>query len=175
MGSIGVASGDGRMNRAQLDQIRGRAELVERLGSTNTIIIWPGKVKSENASASARKWGERLGLSNSARGYAISMTGATRDQKERFLKAVNSSFNLTQNRDSQYKSYADRLVSQARAWKAANGRGSLTKSEERVVRELANSTKQRATLDRIIQNDRNRDNKLFGGMIKTRRLTKRDR
>lgn len=175
MGSIGISSGGGRVNREELDQLRGRAELITRLGSTNTIIVWPGKTGSAAANASAKKWGERLGLENPSRGYAIAMSGATRDQKERFLGAINSAFNRKQERDAQYTAYADRLVSQARAWKAANGRGALTRAEERVVRELANSTKQRATIDRIIQNDRDKNNKLFGGTIRTRRLSKKDR
>lgn len=175
MGSIGVSSGGGRMNRVELEQIRGSRDIIDRLGSTNTIVIWPGRTGSGAANASAKKWGERLGLDNASRGYAIAMTGATRAQKERFLNAVNSSLNRTQERDNSYSRYATRLIEQARAWKRANGMGNLTRPEERVIRELANSTKQRATIDRIINNDRNNNNRLFGGTIRTRRIRKSDR
>jgi DNA-binding helix-hairpin-helix protein with protein kinase domain len=174
MGSIGIASGDGRMNRAELEQVRGTADIMDRLSRINTIVIYPGKTGAKSANATAKKWGERLGLESPSRGYAIAMTGATREQKERLLNGINSALNRTQERDESYRAYADRLVNQAKAWKAANGRGALTRPEERVIRELANSTKQRATIDKLIQNDRDKNNRYFGGNMRTRRLTKRD-
>ena len=174
MGSIGLASGQGKMNSEQLENIRGTGNLVDRLGRANTIVIYPNRVGSASANASARKWGERLGLENPARGYAIAMTGASKEQKTRLLNAINSSLNRTQEREEKYTKYQERLIAQARAWKKANGMGTLTQPEIRVIRELANSTKQRATIDKIIARDREKKNKLFGGFMRTRKLTKKD-
>ena len=174
MGSIGIASGNGRMNSRQLNKVRGTADIITNLSKYNTLVVYPGRTGATSANATAKKWGERLGLDSPTRGYAISMTGATRDQKERLLNSINKALNLRQETDASYTRYADRLVNQARAWKRANNMGALTLAEQRVIRELANSTKQRATIDRIIQNDRNKNNKLFGGNIRTRRLTKKD-
>ena len=175
MGSVGVLSGGGRLNRTELSQAGGAGDIkTGGLSRTDTIIVFPGRTGLKSVRESSKKWADRLGLGSAQRGYAISMGGANVSQKQSFLKAMNSAFNRTQERDEAYTRRADRLVEQARAWKRANGGRALTQSEERVVRELANTTKQRATINQILERDRLRGNKFFGGNIRTRNLRKSD-
>lgn len=174
MGSVGVLSGQGRLNRNELEQVRGTGDIKTSLSRTDTIVVFPGSTGLKSARESSKKWADRLGLGSAQRGYAISMGGATVEQKRTFLNNLNSALNRTQERDEAYTRRADRLVEQARAWKRANGGRALTRSEERVVRELANTTKQRATINQMLELDRQRGNAKYGGSIRTRNLRKSD-
>ena len=58
MGSIGIASGSGRMNSRQLNQVRGTADIITNLSKYNTLVVYPGRTGAASANATAKKWGE---------------------------------------------------------------------------------------------------------------------
>jgi hypothetical protein len=102
------------------------------------------------------------------------MTGASASQKQAFINAYNRMVNLRGSNEAAFQKRIDDAIARANAWARANGRSGITNIERRIITQAINSTKQRQIMDTIIRNDRANGNRLFGGKIRTRNLTKAD-
>ena len=171
MGSLGVTSNRGRISNETVQSIQNLDTISGEFGRANTLVVFSGTRGQRSLTASEKRWRDILDLDNPSRGFAISMTGATAQQKRNFLRTLNTQGNnLRQNQETSYAEFANKQIARA---ESILGRP-LRDSEKAVIREIAYSTKQRNLIDSIIANDRKNGNALFGGAIRTRRLTKRD-
>lgn len=174
-GKVGVQRGEGKLLKDETKKLKQPGAMNARFRNSNSLLIFPNSYSSNDSIVkSMQKWNDILKLDGLTRGFAVAMTGAKRSDKDRFITAFNNQMTLKQNSEEKYRSEIDKQIKIAEQWARNHGRTGLTSIERRAIAEIVRSTRQRMIIDKIIQKDRNNGNKLFGGKIRTRKLTKAD-